>query len=415
MQIIRTLAELDEKLLECDRAARTSDDQLRAVFETFRMDPPDRMPADPFSTEYREFHMDLYRHIAGRDYATANEITNIDVAQALHRPFPYATGSCSTVGDHLIAIGFLFRCLALAPQSRVLELGHGWGNATVLLAETGHRVTTVDIEPGFCELIKRRAAQKNLPITVVNAEFTWVEEVREPFDAVIFFESFHHAADHIRLLRALRQTITSKGRIYFGAEPIQPDFPYPWGIRLDGQSLWTIRKHGCLELGFNDRYFAAALSRNGWFGHKHVAGIPGWLNVWEAQLREAVVFRFAAGDPILGTEVGVRVGDVIALQNARHGTALYGPYITLPTGRYVAQVYFRPGTPRVGRAIMDIAVEIGTRQVTQRVIEVAHLLDSHPVAKLEFASDGELRELEVRLICDPGFTAQIEAVEIRPT
>jgi len=64
---------------------------------------------------------------------------------------------------------------------------------------------------------------------------------------------------------------------------------------------------------------------------------------------------------------------------------------------------------------MDIAVEIGTRQVTQRVVEVAHLLDSHPVAKLEFASDGELRELEVRLICDPGFTAQIEAVEIRPT
>jgi hypothetical protein len=34
------------------------------------------------------------------------------------------------------------------------------------------------------------------------------------------------------------------------AEPITDDFGEPWGLRLDGMSAWSIRKHGWLELGF---------------------------------------------------------------------------------------------------------------------------------------------------------------------
>jgi SAM-dependent methyltransferase len=252
MQIVRTLAELDEKLRECDRAGAVSDDRRRAVFNTFRMERPDGVPADPFSPEYREFQMQLYRHISGKDYSIANEATVFDVASAVRQPFPYATGSCATVGEQLIAMGFVMRSMALPPHSRVLELGAGWGNTTLFLAELGHSVTAVDVEPRFCELIRRRAVQRDLTVEVVNADFMWVEEDRIPFDAVIFFESFHHAADHMRLLRALRRTITQDGRLFFGGEPIQPDFLYPWGLRLDGQSLWSIREHGWLELGFND-------------------------------------------------------------------------------------------------------------------------------------------------------------------
>lgn len=240
MQIIKTLAELDQKLKECDCAGAVSDDRLRAVFATFRMDRPDGLPTDPFSEEYHQFQMRLYRNISGKDYSTANEATIFDVASAARRPFPYATGSCITLGEQLMAIGFAMRSMALAPHSRVLELGAGWGNTTLMLAELGHQVTALDVEPRFCELIRQRAAQRDLAIEVVNADFMWVEEVRVPFDAVIFFELFHHAENHMRLLRALRQAITPEGRIFFGAEPIQPDFPQPWGLRLDGQSLWSI-------------------------------------------------------------------------------------------------------------------------------------------------------------------------------
>lgn len=414
MQVLRTLDELDEKLRECERAGAVSDDRRRAVFDTFRMERPDGLPPDPFSPEYREFQMQLYRDIAGKDYSIANEATVFDVASAVRQPFPYATGSCVTVGEQLIAMGFVMRSMALPPRSRVLELGAGWGNTTLLLAELGHSVTAVDVEPRFCELIRRRAAQRDLTIDVVNADYMWVEDERAPFDAVIFFEAFHHAADHMRLLRALRRTVTPEGRVFFGGEPVQADFPYPWGLRLDGQSLWAIREHGWLELGFSDAYFAAALARCGWFARKHAASDPGWLNVWEARLRETVVLRYLAAQPALRTEVGVRIGDVIALQNAQAGAALFGPYITLPPDHYVAQVYFRPGSPREGRAVMDLTVDVGSRRLAKRILDAAQLPEARPVAELEFGSEEELRELEVRLICERGFTAQIEAVEIRP-
>lgn len=414
MQIIRTLDELDEKICECDRASEVSDDELRAVFNTFRMDPDSKLPTDPFSSGYHDFQMGLYRDLAGKDYSTANETTNFDVAAAVRRPFPYSTGSCGTTGEHLIAIGAVLRIMALPPQSRVLELGPGWGNITIALARLGHVVTAVDIEPRFCELIKLRAAREDLAIEVVNADFMSVASMREPFDAVLFFESFHHAVDHLALLRSLRKTVTAEGRLFFAGEPIQPDFPYPWGLRLDGQSLWSIRKHGWLELGFNDRYFLDALARTGWFGQKHVSADLGWLNVWEARRRDNTVFRFTAGNSRLSTQVGSCVGQFIQLSNAPAGTALYGPYVTLPPGRYIARLCFRPGVRQCGRAIMDASTGAGARSLATRVIDVSLLPPEDRVVELEVDSSEELKEMELRLFCEGGFTAQIEAVEFRP-
>ena len=47
-------------------------------------------------------------------------------------------------------IGFVLRSMALAPSSRVLEFGAGWGTTSLWLAQLGHHVTVVDIEPCFC-------------------------------------------------------------------------------------------------------------------------------------------------------------------------------------------------------------------------------------------------------------------------
>ena len=85
-------------------------------------------------------------------------------------------------------------------------------------------------------------------VNAVNADFMWAETVEDPFDAAVFFESFHHCSDHMRLLRALRQAVKPDGRAYFAAEPILPDFPIPWGLRMDGESLWAIRSNGWMEL-----------------------------------------------------------------------------------------------------------------------------------------------------------------------
>ncbi|MGD9617875.1 MAG: class I SAM-dependent methyltransferase [Alphaproteobacteria bacterium] len=407
-EIVRTLEELDEKIGECDRAG--SDDALRECFGTFRMEPPSGMPGDPFSEEYRRFQLDLYRRIAGKPYSVANEETVFDIAASVQRPFPFSTGSAGTVADSLISTGFILRTMKLDPGSRVLELGSGWGTMTVVLAMLGHSVTALDVEKRFCELVRRRAAHDALAVEIVNADFSWIESTDRTFDAVLFTSSFHHADDHLRLMRSLHRVLIPTGCVFFASEPIDADLSYPWGLRLDGQSLWSIRKHGWLELGFHEGYFAEALRRTGWFARKHAAVEPNWLTVWEARPRATAVLRFTPGGG-LHTEIGVVDRGRIVLDRARAGTAVFGPYATLPADDYIARILFDAGAPRCGAAIMDVAAEAGTRRIARCSLELG---DGPPVAELPFRAGGELKAVEVRLFCSQGSSAVVEAVEIIP-
>ena len=282
LQILTTLEQLDIKLAECESAARTSDDELRRVFSTFRMNISEPMPSDPFSNEYRDRVMALYQRVAGRPYNVRNEVTAFDIIAADRQPFPWVC-SPRTAGFFLRCVRhFCFKLLISKNGARVVELVAGWGNSTIWMAMLGLDVTAVDIEHRFCELLERRAQRHEVSLKVVNDDFTWAERVTEPFDAAVFFESFHHCSDHRRLLSALKRAVKADGKVYFASEPIVPDFPVPWGLRTDGESLWAVRRKGWLELGFSEKYFKEALRRSGWCARKHVFQ-GGWEGVWEAR------------------------------------------------------------------------------------------------------------------------------------
>jgi SAM-dependent methyltransferase len=414
MQVIRTIAELDRKIAECDAAAAISDDALRAVFGTFGMESPADLPADPFAPQYRLRQLELYRQITGDAYSTTKEATKFDVAAALHRPFPFTTNSSATAGEYFMAIGFMLKTMSLPPGARLLEFGAGWGFTSLWLAQLGHHVTVVDIEPCFCDLIARRAAHEGVAIEIINADFFWVEGSGREFDAALFYDSFHHCSDHIRLLSALREAVAPEGRIFFGAEPIVPDFPLPWGLRLDGWSLWGIRKHGWMELGFRDDYFAHALWQTGWFGRKIAVMGVDRLRVWEAHHRSAAVFWFPTTDPRLHTQVGTRRDGAIVLDGAAKGTGLFGPYIDLPAGRYVARLCFRPNTTLEGCAVMDVACDTGRTRLAHASIDTRRGVRPPHITEMTFASDTDLNGVEVRLLCEAGFSATLESVEIAP-
>ena len=178
-------------------------------------------------------------------------------------------------------------------------------------------------------------------MTVIEDDFLWVERCREQFDAVLFFGSFHHCADHLRLLEGLQRVVAPEGRLFFGAEPILNDFPMPWGIRLDGNSLWALRKNGWLELGFQEEYFAAALAAR-LAGTRTASRDTGWLTVWEAR-RRLTVLRFPAADPRIRTHTGQRQGGELVFAAAPAGTAVHGPYVPLGAGRYQARRCSRRG------------------------------------------------------------------------
>ncbi len=156
MRILTSLDDLDEVLAECESAAQISDDDLRRVFQTFRMDIAAQLPPDPFSKIYRNAQMALYERIAGRRYSAVNEKSVFDVEAAVVRPFPYIA-SCQVAGTQWGAIAFLLRSMQLRSGARVLDVGAGWGNTTLAFAQLGFEVTALDIEPRFCELIRERA------------------------------------------------------------------------------------------------------------------------------------------------------------------------------------------------------------------------------------------------------------------
>ena len=403
MEVIHTLAELDERIAACDRAEAQSDEAMRAVLQSFRMEVPQHLPRDPLSSAYRDAQMALYADVTGAAYSTAAEATRFDVDAAVRNPFPFYTGSTATAGEYFMAIGYVLNVMALPPGSRVLEFGPGWGHTSLWLAQLGHKVTVVEIEPNFCALIARRAEAAGVAIEVINDAFFAIETWESAFDAVLFYDCFHHCDDHLRLLRALTRVVAPQGRVFFGAEPIVPDFPQPWGLRLDGWALWGVRKHGWMELGFRDDYFRQALAHTGWFGRKSaVAGVPR-LRVWEARHRENAGQRFAGDDPRLRTQAGRREGDVIVIDGTGQGTALFGPHVDLPPGSYRARIACRG--PTAGSAVMDVVHGGGAHRVAKGKVD-------HAPFDLAFTVTEDVQAVEVRLFGRRGFTARIASVEI---
>ncbi len=263
---IRDLAALDVALREAYEAFQRSEADGRRVLDGIEFVVSDPRPRDPASPAYREHELSLYERLTGKPYTPACERSIFDLAEGLRSPFPYRTRTPEVVGDQLILLGFLLKAIPLPPPARILEFGPGWGNTTQALLQTGYDVTAVEIDPAFIDLIAQRCALHAERLTLETADMLEFTSQRR-FDVILFFESFHHCQDHRRLLRQLHDLLAEGGVVLFVAEPIV-DLPYPWGLRLDGQSLWAMRQLGWLELGFDRSYFMQALRDTGWVGER---------------------------------------------------------------------------------------------------------------------------------------------------
>jgi len=254
---------LDDELERAATLFATSEDAAREFLRGFCVAPLAGRPADPFSDAYREWVWALYREVSGRaEYALENEASPFDLDEAVRVPYPYSTRSTTVVGEELVARGFIIAALGLSPPARVVEFGSGWANLTLDLVATGFDVTAVEVEARFGALAERR---NRVPerLHVVHAGMLEFEPDGR-FDAAIFYESFHHCADHMAMLGRLARIVGDGGRVLWAGEPIAP-MDAPWGLRLDGYSLWSTRTHGWLELGFDEAYFTEALARTGWY------------------------------------------------------------------------------------------------------------------------------------------------------
>jgi SAM-dependent methyltransferase len=265
VETVTSEVELENRLKKAEELLNQNDDEGRQFLASFELAPPE-MPSDPFSPEYHGAQIDLYRRISQRDeYQVAAERSFFDMPAALRHPYPYSTESAVQVADQLAAYSFIIRTLPLRPGCRVIEFGPGWGNLTLQLAMMSIHTTAVDVNPLFVELLRARA-ESNAHLEVVESDMLAFKS-SQVYDAAIFFESFHHCSDHLEMLRHLQAIVAEDGVVAFAGEPLGW-MPYPWGLRLDGMSLYSTWQYGWLELGFRRRYFAEALKRTGWTGER---------------------------------------------------------------------------------------------------------------------------------------------------
>lgn len=268
LRYVNNLQDLELEIKKADERALISDDELRQALSEFCYVVDDDFPKDPYSQKYYDAQMKLYLDISGKQqYTAANEQTTFDFETLKNSPFPYCTKSPTTVGDYLMALGFLIKTLNLEPHSRIVEFGPGFGETILHFTQMGYQVTAVDVEQSFLDFIKYRTEKLSKKVNLINKDMLGFQS-DEKYDAALFFECFHHCSDHLKLLENLHELINEKGLIAFAAEPIVeeliPALPYPWGVRLDGVSVWSIRKFGWLELGFDASYFLRTLLLLGW-------------------------------------------------------------------------------------------------------------------------------------------------------
>jgi SAM-dependent methyltransferase len=296
MRTLSNFDQLDAALNQAQALQHQSDDAFRKYLAGICMNlgAGQAMPADSFGEDYRQWQLDLYARIAQKPYALVNEETEFDLEDALHWPFPYASRSAQLVGDYLVSYGYFIKMMNLPTHAKILEMGSGYGPLTAHLAAMGYQMTCLDVSPRLLEFVQRRTDHLPTPVKTICGDMT-TAPIDETFDAVVFYESFHHCLDHLRLLERLPALLKPGGLVAFAAEPIVPDdsplVPYPWGLRMDGLSLWSIRRWGWMELGFRESYFKNMLLQAGWRVQRHRLGQSGLTDVWLAARSDAPTYE----------------------------------------------------------------------------------------------------------------------------
>ncbi|MET3725070.1 methyltransferase domain-containing protein [Sphingomonas trueperi] len=223
---------------------------------------------NPFSPEYYDQQLALYREIAGRELNQWDgELHPVDVPSLVSAPNPLGLGLPNFVSEHVRAISTMLGVADLPSSPFVLDLGAGHGLSSEILAFCGCIVRAIDIDPALGELSQLRATARSLPIQRSILSYDDITTVPNGgYKAAFFFQSLHHCLKPWRLIADLSTKLEPNGVIAFTGEPIQAGWRN-WGLRLDQESLYVARKYGWFESGWSHEFIRACFMRNGYTLH----------------------------------------------------------------------------------------------------------------------------------------------------
>jgi 2-polyprenyl-3-methyl-5-hydroxy-6-metoxy-1,4-benzoquinol methylase len=231
---------------------------------------------NPFSDQYRNIQLNLYRRLADKAYSSLNEMTSTkQTAIQFEKGFPWVTKNLDLISSHMAKVAQAISAIAKNKKNdvdfNIIEYGSGWGNLAIPLAKSSLNVTCIDIDKGFLDRIEGICTKEGITIELIESDFEMVDKKvkNNIYDCAIFQSSFHHCLNFSDLLLSIKNTILNdSGEILFLDEPIFHNYKFPWGLRFDGESLWAITCNSWLELGFDFDFFSLMCLNNGFFVSK---------------------------------------------------------------------------------------------------------------------------------------------------
>ena len=262
--LVRT-SQLDAFVAEVDRLGGLGTPAVKLHLSDFKLELETAVDVtlDPFSEAYFHQQTAVYREIAGRELNQAEgERTPVDVAKHAAGCNPYCNPDIRFIARHARTIQTCLVIADLPPAADVLDLGCGWGLSSETMAFAGARVTAVDINPPFVDLVRRRAARLGLPIDVVESDFDSLEDDRR-YDLAVFYECLHHSLRPWVTLERIGRLLKPGGRIVWAGEPVNRYWWPDWGLRLDQDSVYCMRKFGWWESGWSVEFLTRCFARAG--------------------------------------------------------------------------------------------------------------------------------------------------------
>ncbi|WP_051212832.1 class I SAM-dependent methyltransferase [Rubritepida flocculans] len=273
---IATIAEMHAAIRRLREDLAHDPVALGAAMAELELEPPpvcaELRALDPLGPDYAARAFALMAELRGahgfsarRDERIGHSLADRDLWTGLS---PWDHRSPAFLAEMFECYAAMLREIGAPPGARVLEYGPGTGQFLLFLARIGYQCHAVDVEPEYLRVIRAQARAMRLPVRLERGLFG-EGFAGESFDAIIFFEAFHHARDFMGLLRHLRGRLNPGGRLILCGEPMVPDgmvdgpVPYPWGPRLDGMSIEAIQR-GWTELGYQAGFLLTALQRAGW-------------------------------------------------------------------------------------------------------------------------------------------------------
>ena len=385
-------SELDSFIKEVDNAYLKSSDAAYNLFKNTQIEYPHLKCKNPLSDEFRNNIFDLYKQISGKsNYEVTTEESYLDIDKAVYNPYPYQTKSVERLALYHHLLGKLMSMIKLPAGSSILDMGCGWGTTSLELSQIGFKVTSLDINNYFCQLVSKRAKLLKIKnIDIVNDDFLWIEKTNKKFDAIIFFECFHHCWEFERLLKNMHKVLKPKGKIYFAAEPITNIFPLPWTLRMDGESLFVIRKHGWMELGFRSDFFLELLNKTGWHGECIEEGFWEATNLYEDKI-------FYASKLLPTSKNSNLLNEKLIISIPGHNDIiLYGPYLTLSKGKYRIKLELDIPNKLINFLYLDIVSEnCSSTIIKQRLIKLEEIKQGY--INQELILKKSHRNIEIRL------------------